>query len=266
MDTDMEIDPEIAAMMGFGSFGGNKKRKFGADDAFTDAQSGQQQESQQVASKANAIPVAEARSRPVVPVQAPPPGELPLLTFHLHYFYEWILTVPVDATRDNPRDNITLPDGNTMSLQALRRGIRNERGDMAYFLPSFLEDPWEKLVAKQAWRTTTWQYFTTKTGIKPGQVNYMKETHHPYNLLDWLPQLGAKSLDPSFTALSQHCRPAMLEGHPDLHVHCTAWNQRIEVCGLTARQAVRKGASLQLFMVVWAVEMMKIQFKATIQL
>jgi hypothetical protein len=88
MDTDMEIDPEIAAMMGFGSFGGNKKRKFGADDAFTDAQSGQQQESQQVASKANAIPVAEARSRPVVPVQAPPPGELPLLTFHLHYFYE----------------------------------------------------------------------------------------------------------------------------------------------------------------------------------
>jgi hypothetical protein len=61
-----------------------------------------------------------------------------------------MLTVPVDATRDNPRDNITLPDGNTMSLQALRRGIRNERGDIAYFLPSFLEDPWEKLMVKQA--------------------------------------------------------------------------------------------------------------------
>jgi hypothetical protein len=75
MDTDMKIDPEIAAMMGFGSFGGNKKRKFGADDAFTDAQP---QEPQQVASKANAIPVAEARSRPVVPIQAPSPGEWPL--------------------------------------------------------------------------------------------------------------------------------------------------------------------------------------------
>jgi hypothetical protein len=37
-----------------------------------------------------------------------------------------------------------------MSSQALRRGIRNERGDMAYFLPSFLEDPWAKLVAKQS--------------------------------------------------------------------------------------------------------------------
>jgi hypothetical protein len=36
-----------------------------------------------------------------------------------------------------------------MSLQALRRGIRNERGDMAYFLPSFLENPWKELSAEQ---------------------------------------------------------------------------------------------------------------------
>jgi hypothetical protein len=66
MDADMDIDPEIAAMMGFGSFGGNKKRKFGADDAFTDAEaaSGKTQEPQQVVSNANAVPVAEARSRP----------------------------------------------------------------------------------------------------------------------------------------------------------------------------------------------------------
>lgn len=69
MDTDMEIDPEIAAMMGFGSFGASKKRKFGADEAFTDAQSAKTQEPQQVVSNANAVPVAEARSRPAnVPV------------------------------------------------------------------------------------------------------------------------------------------------------------------------------------------------------
>ncbi|KAF1836340.1 hypothetical protein BDW02DRAFT_567083 [Decorospora gaudefroyi] len=30
-------------------------------------------------------------------------------------------------------------------LNALRSGIRNEKGDTAYFLPSFVEDPWEKL-------------------------------------------------------------------------------------------------------------------------
>jgi hypothetical protein len=58
---DMEIDPEIAAAMGFGSFGGApKKRKFGADDAFT---STSQKEPQQVASKANAVPVAEVRGQ-----------------------------------------------------------------------------------------------------------------------------------------------------------------------------------------------------------
>ncbi|KAK4990612.1 hypothetical protein LTR66_006755 [Elasticomyces elasticus] len=28
-------------------------------------------------------------------------------------------------------------------LRALRQGVRNERGDMAYFLPSFVEDPWK---------------------------------------------------------------------------------------------------------------------------
>ncbi|GAB7323270.1 hypothetical protein MBLNU13_g05749t2 [Cladosporium sp. NU13] len=119
----MEIDPEIAAMMGFGSFGVSKKRKFGADEAFTDAQpaSGKAQEPQQVVSNANAVPVAGARSRPI--------------------------NTPV---ADTTRDDITLADGSTMSSQALRRGIRNERGDTAYFLPSFLEDPWAKLVAKQS--------------------------------------------------------------------------------------------------------------------
>lgn len=31
------------------------------------------------------------------------------------------------------------------ALNELRRGVRNEHGDMVYFLPSFVEDPWEKL-------------------------------------------------------------------------------------------------------------------------
>ena len=69
----MEIDPEIAAAMGFGSFGGSQKRKFGADEAFTNAQpsGGDVQENQQIASKANAMPVAQERIRPAeTPVTA----------------------------------------------------------------------------------------------------------------------------------------------------------------------------------------------------
>jgi hypothetical protein len=30
-------------------------------------------------------------------------------------------------------------------LNALRQGVRNNQGDLAYFLPSFVEDPWAKL-------------------------------------------------------------------------------------------------------------------------
>jgi hypothetical protein len=32
-------------------------------------------------------------------------------------------------------------------LEAYRRGVRQENGDLAYFLPSFIEDPWAKLEA-----------------------------------------------------------------------------------------------------------------------
>ncbi|KAF2739413.1 hypothetical protein EJ04DRAFT_310768 [Polyplosphaeria fusca] len=53
-----------------------------------------------------------------------------------------------------PRDSADSP-GSTVSfggpaitqaeLAALRYGITNEAGDTAYFLPSFVENPWEKL-------------------------------------------------------------------------------------------------------------------------
>jgi hypothetical protein len=76
---DMEIDPEIAAAMGFGSFGGApKKRKFGADDAFTSVSqtTPNAKEPQQFASKANAVPVAEVRSQRH-PVETNEPGMCP---------------------------------------------------------------------------------------------------------------------------------------------------------------------------------------------
>ncbi|KAL1582779.1 hypothetical protein WHR41_08341 [Cladosporium halotolerans] len=118
---EMEIDPEIAAAMGFSSFGGpSKKRKLDADEAVT---------------RANQNP--SAMEEPQHNTESDSHGPIS------------------DATRQRAeglgptRDNITLADESTMSLQALRRGVRNERGDVAYFLPSFLEDPWEKLKSKK---------------------------------------------------------------------------------------------------------------------
>lgn len=59
-------------------------------------------------------------------------------------------TVQVGAeavvNRDRMSGNAAGPvDFGSCSLQDLRRGVPNENGDMAYFLPSFLEDPWTGL-------------------------------------------------------------------------------------------------------------------------
>jgi len=35
-------------------------------------------------------------------------------------------------------------------IEAYKRGVQNEKGDMVYFLPSFLEDPWKDLRQNEA--------------------------------------------------------------------------------------------------------------------
>ncbi|PNS17564.1 hypothetical protein CAC42_8107 [Sphaceloma murrayae] len=45
-------------------------------------------------------------------------------------------------SRDRPQA-VQKVDWKVCSLQDLRRGVRNEHGDMAYFLPSYIEDPWK---------------------------------------------------------------------------------------------------------------------------
>jgi hypothetical protein len=42
------------------------------------------------------------------------------------------------------------PPISTAELAALRNGVPNDQGDIAYFLPSFVEDPWEKLRKTQS--------------------------------------------------------------------------------------------------------------------
>ncbi|KAK7513022.1 hypothetical protein IWZ03DRAFT_44029 [Phyllosticta citriasiana] len=48
-----------------------------------------------------------------------------------------------ETSDTQPGSNFVEPD-----LQALRNGIRDENGDIAYFLPSFIEDPWMRLERK----------------------------------------------------------------------------------------------------------------------
>lgn len=107
---DFEIDPAIAAAMGFSGFGNqNKKRKFDSNDGFVDPDIQKKQQAQ--GSGANNVPLRE-RKAPSAQNQAP------------------------------------VVAGGKPTMEDLRHGVRNAKGDVAYFLPSFLEDPWEGLQAK----------------------------------------------------------------------------------------------------------------------
>ncbi|KAK6410860.1 hypothetical protein LTR95_018158 [Oleoguttula sp. CCFEE 5521] len=120
MDESMDIDPALAVQMGFSSFGGApKKRKFDANDAVTDVDT---------AGKAQAPSQLKATGS-----NSQPLGQI------------------VDRTSAMPSAVVASAEARTTtvpgepSLQALRQGVRNEDGDMVYFLPSFLEDPWAGL-------------------------------------------------------------------------------------------------------------------------
>ncbi|KEQ71959.1 hypothetical protein M436DRAFT_49081 [Aureobasidium namibiae CBS 147.97] len=143
---DLEIDPAIAEAMGFTSFG-SKRRKHAAraDDAFVDDSGNQIPAS----TGANDIPLG---ARPV-PSAAAERVQEPGNTEH-----KAASMARVDDTQnEQPRaveakagevqqDDWTPGFPAPQELAALRRGVKNARGDMVVFMPSFIEDPWKGVV------------------------------------------------------------------------------------------------------------------------
>ncbi|RMY83856.1 hypothetical protein D0864_07715 [Hortaea werneckii] len=130
---DFEIDPAIAEAMGFSGFGtqpGGKKRKFDGGDAFVDPTIKKQTEAPNSADLAGSA--RGANNTPLGQKSAPSGAENAVSTSEAHAIQG---AVGGDASGR--------PD-----LQTLRHGIKNDRGDMAYFLPSFIEDPWKGLEPK----------------------------------------------------------------------------------------------------------------------
>lgn len=117
MDTDeMEVDPAIAEAMGFSGFGmQTKKRKHDSNDAFVDTGS--------TATGSNSTPIHQGGGGSTEAASKQPRNSAG------------------DPNKQNPA---TDADGKP-TLEALRHGVRNENGDMVYFLPSFIEDPWKHL-------------------------------------------------------------------------------------------------------------------------
>lgn len=169
---DEEEDMDIAAAMGFGSFGGTKKRKY-------DHASSPKAASKEDASGANTTQLG-VRSKKVAtdelgdgvlndlnPVSAPTTSihkskqaPKPAAATGLADFLARAQTLPDKPTttpdtelapsqaRQLAPEEIVSYGGPTISkaeLNALKFGVQNEHGDTAYFLPNFVEDPWEKL-------------------------------------------------------------------------------------------------------------------------
>jgi hypothetical protein len=141
---DLEIDPAMAEAMGFSSFG-SKRRKHAAraDDAFID-DSGTQLPASTGANDiplgARAVPVAKKEE---VHEQSFIPGE-PAPTMRMEDTQKE-QPMAVERSEESQADNWAPGFPAPQELSALRRGVKNARGDMVVFMPSFIEDPWKGL-------------------------------------------------------------------------------------------------------------------------
>jgi hypothetical protein len=169
---DEEEDMDIAAAMGFGSFGGTKKRKY-------DQTNSPKAASKEDASGANTTQLGVRTKKPATEdpdvadadnatthiastsSQTPKNTQKPPAATGLADFLARAQTLPDNPTtmqetrsaqvelRQPTPDEMVSFGGPAISkgeLNALKFGVKNEYGDTAYFLPSFVEDPWAKIL------------------------------------------------------------------------------------------------------------------------
>ena len=207
-----DIDPEIAAAMGFAAFGAQpstKRRKFTHDDAIIDGQDDEtiaaksgsganntalgvrtrptrqdgvveteiETEKEKEGSPHGGDKKTKTKAKKGAPrgladylawgnsVAAPEPAHAPataqtVTTEETVEEEDHSVVAAVSAQEENvgatagaePRigglDAASWPQGlpSHEEMGALRRGVKNTRGDMVYFRPSFIEDPWKELV------------------------------------------------------------------------------------------------------------------------
>ncbi|KAK5115540.1 hypothetical protein LTR62_001199 [Meristemomyces frigidus] len=117
----MDIDPAIAEAMGFTGFGGRKRKFDNRNEAFVDPLT----MTSESAKGANNIPLGSRK---------------PQLQQSLSN-----TTNHTPAVAPKELEGI---DPQKARLQALRSGIKNDRGDIVYFQPGFIENPWKGAEAR----------------------------------------------------------------------------------------------------------------------
>lgn len=168
----MEIDPAIAEAMGFSSFGGPKRRKFNHDAATIDPDITKPHHSgansAPLGSRSNPGHDIDLPQRPEYPHNQDPDQATPQQTHQQGFDLpkrlpkpeKWPAMHKVEKSTENQNAVETsspttafptgVPKGffdklTWKELEQFRKGVKDENGDVAYFLPSFIEDPWAKL-------------------------------------------------------------------------------------------------------------------------
>lgn len=162
-------DSDIAAAMGFSSFGGTKKRKYDQSNSPKPAKadaSGANSTQLGVRIKNTANKVSENdRSEDEILVDATASqagipskkAQKPAAATGLADFLARAQTLPEKPPNVHQVDHKPSrvdssasemasfggPEISKAELNALKFGVRNENGDVAYFLPNFVGDPWE---------------------------------------------------------------------------------------------------------------------------
>lgn len=123
-DDDFDVDPAMAAAMGFSGFGNQgKKRKFGGNETFVDPKSSN--DNSGAKSKPTANSASAGNATPLGKRREVPPNS------------EKAFSSTVEPTHDGKP-----------TLDQLRDGVRNVKGDLVIFMPNFIEDPWANLNPK----------------------------------------------------------------------------------------------------------------------
>ncbi|KAH6643747.1 hypothetical protein C7974DRAFT_407461 [Boeremia exigua] len=152
---DFDENDEMAAMMGFSSFGGNKKRKFDhTKSPAKDDDTASGANSTELGMRTKELDNQQTSGRSTLSAAAP--AKEPSSADGLARFLARGQALPEKPPAAAPGHDVDTsaselvsfggPSISRAELNALRFGAKNADGDTAYFLPSFVEDPWAKLL------------------------------------------------------------------------------------------------------------------------
>lgn len=160
---------DIAAAMGFAAFGSSKKRKFDQTNSPKGKADASGANSTQLGVRTKKIEKAEdqngdesvtsiaADDSSSTPSQTRTPAASGLAGFlargqslqKSHHDQAQGSSKNIPDPSESEIVSFGGPSISREELNALRSGVKDERGDTAYFLPSFVEDPWERLKQSQ---------------------------------------------------------------------------------------------------------------------